>query len=134
VKAFAVALLLGGLAARAGADPAASVSYLIHCAGCHLADASGSPPRVPDVRGEMGRLLAVAGGREYLIQVPGAATAPISDRELAAIVNYMLASFNASTLPASFEPFTETEVGRLRSNWLSDPERVRAKLLGTPAP
>jgi mono/diheme cytochrome c family protein len=129
VKALAVGLLLGGLATRAGADQPASVNYLIHCAGCHLPDASGSPPRVPDVRGELGRLLAVTGGREYLIQVPGAATAPVSDRELAAIVNYMLSSFSSGTIPPDFEPFTETEVGRLRRNWLSNPEPVRAKLL-----
>ena len=130
MKALAVALLLGGLAVRAGADQPAGVNYLIHCAGCHLVDGSGSPPRVPDVRGEMGRLLAVAGGREYLIQVPGAATAPVSDRELAAIVNYMLSSFSSGTMPAGFEPFTEAEVGRLRKSWLSDPEPVRARLLG----
>ena len=61
--------------------------------------------------------------------MPGAATAPVSDRELAAIVNYMLASFSSGTMPAGFEPFTETEVGRLRQNWLSDPEPVRARLL-----
>ena len=42
----------------------------------------------------------------------------------------MLASFSSGTMPAGFEPFTETEVGRLRRNWLSDPEPVRAKLLG----
>jgi hypothetical protein len=130
VKSLAAALLLCGLATRAGADQPASVNYLIHCAGCHLADASGSPPRVPDVRGELGRLLAVTGGREYLIQVPGAATAPVSDRELAAIVNYMLSTFSSGTIPAGFEPFTETEVGRLRRSWLSNPEPVRAKLLG----
>jgi mono/diheme cytochrome c family protein len=129
VKTLAVALLLCGPAARAGAGQPADVSYLIHCAGCHLADGSGSPPRVPDVRGELGRLLGVPGGREYLIQVPGAATAPVSDRELAAIVNFMLASFSSGTMPAGFEPFTETEVGRLRSKWLSDPEPVRARLL-----
>ena len=126
---FAAALLLCGLAARAGADQPAGVSYLVHCAGCHLADGSGSPPQVPDVRGEMGRLLAVTGGREYLIQVPGAATAPVSDRELAAIVNYMLASFSSATMPAGFEPFTEAEVARLRRSWLSNPQPVRARLL-----
>ena len=32
-------------------------------------------------------------------------------------------------MPAGFEPFTETEVGRLRRSWLSNPEPVRAKLL-----
>jgi mono/diheme cytochrome c family protein len=105
------------------------VSYLIHCAGCHLVDGSGSPPTVPDVRGEMGRLLALTGGRAYLIQVPGAATSPVSDRELAAIVNYMLGSFSAATLPAGSAPYTEAEVGRLRRSWLSDPKPVRRKLL-----
>jgi mono/diheme cytochrome c family protein len=129
VRELALALALCGLAARAEADQPANVNYLIHCAGCHLADGSGSPPRVPDVRGELGRLLAAKGGREYLIQVPGAATAPVSDRELAAIVNFMLASFSSGTMPAGFEPFTETEVGRLRRDWLSNPEPVRAKLL-----
>jgi mono/diheme cytochrome c family protein len=129
VKSLALGLLLSGLASRAGADQPAAVNYLIHCAGCHLADGSGSPPQVPDVRGEMGRLLAVPGGRQYLIQVPGAATAPVSDRELAAVVNYMLASFNSGTMPAGFEPFTGAEVGGLRKSWLSDPEPVRAKLL-----
>ena len=126
---LAACLLLSGLTSPARADQPANVNYLIHCAGCHLADGSGSPPRVPDVRGEMGRLLAVEGGREYLIQIPGAATAPVSDRELAAIVNYMLATFSAGTLPAQFEPFSEAEVGRLRPNWLSDPEPVRQRLL-----
>jgi hypothetical protein len=102
---------------------------MIHCMGCHLADGSGSPPQVPDVRGEMGRLLGIEGGREYLVQIPGAATAPVSDAELAAIINYMLSAFSRSTVPASFTPFSESEVQRLRPHWLSDPEPVRQRLL-----
>jgi hypothetical protein len=116
----------GGLAAS---EQPAEVNYMIHCMGCHLADGSGSPPQVPDVRGEMGRLLAVEGGREYLVQIPGAATAPVSDGELAAIINYMLSAFSGETLPPDFEPFTEGEVQRLRPHWLSDPEPVRQRLL-----
>jgi hypothetical protein len=41
----------------------------------------------------------------------------------------MLHAFSAETLPASFDPFTEAEVQRLRPHWLSDPEPVRKKLL-----
>ena len=63
------------------------------------------------------------------MQIPGAATAPVSDLELAAVVNYMLTTFSAATLPAQFEPLTEAEVARLRPYWLSDPEPVRARLL-----
>ena len=111
------------------ADQSPDVNYMIHCMGCHLADGSGAPPQVPDVRGEMGRLLAADGGREYLVQIPGAATSPISDRELAAVINYMLQTFNAATLPAAFAPFTEDEVKRLRPQWLNDPEPVRKRLL-----
>ena len=129
VRLAALAAALCGLAIRAVAEQPPEVNYMIHCMGCHLADGSGSPPQVPDVRGEMGRLLGVDGGREYLVQIPGAATAPVSDGELAAIINYMLLAFSRETLPADFEPFSESEVKRLRPHWLSDPEPVRRRLL-----
>jgi mono/diheme cytochrome c family protein len=129
----AAACLLGAgslFSVRAAlADQTAEVNYMIHCMGCHLADGSGAPPQVPDVRGEMGQFLAVAGGREYLVQIPGAATSPVSDRELAAVINYMLTAFSETTMPASFVPFTEDEVKRLRPHWLNDPEPVRKRLL-----
>src|SRR4030095_6008142 len=82
VRLATIAAALCGLAIRAGAEQPPEVNYMIHCMGCHLADGSGSPPQVPDVRGEMGRLLGADGGREYLVQIPGAATAPVSDGEL----------------------------------------------------
>jgi hypothetical protein len=127
--AAAAGLILCGPALPLRAEQPAEVNYMLHCMGCHLADGSGAPPRVPDVRGEIGRLLAVPGGREYLVQVPGAATAPISAGELAAVINYMLATFSARTLPARFAPYTGEEVARLRPAWLSDPEPVRLRLL-----
>jgi hypothetical protein len=129
LRAHAICLLLTGWSGIAAADQPPEINYMLHCMGCHLADGSGAPPQVPDVRGEMGRLLTVTGGREYLMQIPGAATSPVSDRELAAIVNYMLAAFNRETTPAAFQPFTEDEVHRLRPQWLSNPEPVRKRLL-----
>lgn len=121
-------LLLLALAAARAEQPA-HVNYMLHCMGCHLADGSGGPPAVPDVRGEMGCLLAVDGGREYLVQIPGAAQAPISDAELAAVVNYMLETFSAGTLPAAWTPLTPEQVTRWRDGWLPDVAGTRAALL-----
>jgi mono/diheme cytochrome c family protein len=128
----AAAFLLSVLASAtmsARAEQPAAVNYMLHCMGCHLPDGSGGPPDVPDVRGGMGRLLAVEGGREYLVQVPGASQAPISDKELAEVVNYMLATFNAHTLPRDYVPLSEDEVSRWRANWLPDVATVRQQLL-----
>jgi hypothetical protein len=113
----------------ARAEQPAEVNYMLHCMGCHLADGSGGAPDVPDVRGEMGCLLSVEGGREYLVQVPGASQAPISDAELAAIVNYMLETFNADTLPAAYTPLTDDEVATWRDDWLPDVTAFRNDLL-----
>jgi hypothetical protein len=77
----------------------------------------------------MGRLLSVKGGRSYLVQVPGAAQAPVSDGELAAVVNYMLETFNAHTLPADFKPLTAAEVTKWRKDWLPDVAAVRQLLI-----
>src|SRR5262245_10379085 len=93
--AVTACIVLWVSAGCAVADQPPEVNYMLHCMGCHLADGSGAPPQVPDIRGEMGRMLAVAGGREYLVQIPGAATSPVSNRELAAIINYMLHAFSA---------------------------------------
>jgi mono/diheme cytochrome c family protein len=120
-------LASAGTGARAEQPP--SVNYMLHCMGCHLADGSGGPPEVPDIRGEMGRLLSVDGGRAYLVQVPGASQAPISDAELAEVVNYMLETFNAHTLPADYMPLTADEVARWRKDWLPDVAAVREKLM-----
>lgn len=113
--------------ARAEQPPA--VNYKLHCMGCHLADGSGGPPDVPDIRGEMGCLLAVDGGRQYLVQVPGAAQAQISDAELAAVLNYMLETFSADTLPGEYAPFTAGEVTRWRADWLTEVAAIRESLL-----
>ncbi|HEX2138888.1 MAG TPA: hypothetical protein VHG33_04155 [Woeseiaceae bacterium] len=123
-------LAAAGLAgADSGAEYPPPVNYMLHCMGCHLPDGSGGPPDVPDVRGEMGCLLSVEGGREYLVQVPGAAQAPISNAELAAVVNYMLETFNADTLPGEYAPLTETEVAGWRKDWLPDVAAVREELM-----
>jgi mono/diheme cytochrome c family protein len=121
---LAVALLLQ--AVLAGADPRSD--YLMHCAGCHLADASGLPPEVPSLAGPLGRIVASPAGRDYVARVPGAAQTPLSDEALAAVLNWLLLEFNRATLPADFRALRPAEVARSRSRVLADPVRLRNEL------
>ena len=118
--------MLLALAAAASANPRAD--YLMHCAGCHLADARGVPPYVPSLAGPLGRIAASAEGRDYLARVPGAAQAPISDEALAAVLNWLLVEYNRDTLPQDFRPLRAAEVARSRARVLADPLRLRNEL------
>jgi len=121
-----VAGALFALAPAAGADPRSD--YLMHCAGCHLADASGLPPDVPSLAGPLGRIVSSPAGRDYVARVPGAAQAPLSDDELAAVLNWLLVEFNRATLPADFRPLRAAEVARSRARVLADPVKLRNEL------
>jgi len=114
----------------AQADPRAD--YLLHCGGCHLPDGAGVPPEVPSLQDEIGRLVASAAGRDYIARVPGASQVPISDEKLAAVLNWVLFTFNAQSLPAGFPPLTADEVGRSRRNVLADPEKYRQQFWPSP--
>jgi hypothetical protein len=118
--------VLLAIAASAGADPRSD--YLMHCAGCHLADAAGKPPYVPSLAGPLGRIAASPAGRDYLARVPGAAQAPIDDARLAAVLNWLLFEFNGDTLPQRFRPLSGAEVAKSRSRVLADPLKLRAEL------
>ena len=67
------------------------------------------------------------------ISVPGVAQAPLDDAALAAVMNWMLARFDAAHLPAGFAPYTAAEVGRLRATPLTDVSGIRARLLAAAA-
>ena len=55
----------------------AQTHYMLNCQGCHLPDGTGYGNKVPDMKNQLGRFLTVNGGREFLVQVPGSATAPL---------------------------------------------------------
>lgn len=109
------------------ADPKSH--YMIHCMGCHLADGSGQPPDVPVLDESLGDLIQSDAGRAFLIRVPGAAQAPISDADLAGVINWMLQKYSAESLPEDFVPFSEREVAQHRGNILADPIRFKATLI-----
>ena len=65
-------------------------NWTLNCQGCHRLDGSGSDGTAPSLAGTVAKFLWVPGGREYLIRVPGVATSPLSDADLAEVMNCML--------------------------------------------
>lgn len=105
-------------------------NWILSCQGCHRADATGTPQTTPTMAGFVGNFLKVPGGREYLAQVPGVATANLSDAQLAEVLNWLLVRFDPANIPADFTPYTSAEVGRLRQAPLRvDAPAVRAHLV-----
>jgi len=129
----AVAVLLCGLLTPGetrAATPSVQAAYMLGCQGCHLEDGRGFPQRgVPALNGFVGNFLKVPGGREYLVQVPGAAQSELSNERLADVLNWMLRTFSPAQLPADFTPYTAPEVGRLRRSPLVEVAPVRVELL-----
>lgn len=68
-------------------------------------------------------------GREFIVQVPGASTANLSDARLAELINWLLLTYSEEQLPADFEPYTAEEISWLRPNLQADPESARKTIL-----
>ncbi|WP_232786458.1 cytochrome c [Achromobacter sp. DH1f] len=105
---------------------AARADYVLKCAGCHRVDGRGSTPHgIPDFRNSVGAFVHLPAGREYLIRVPGAAYSPLSNADLAAVLNWVLLTFSPAQLPPDFQPYTEAEVAAVRPNRYPDVVPVR---------
>ena len=63
------------------------------------------------------------------MQVPGAANAPINDRELADVMDWLLRNFSGEQLPENFVPYSSDEVGKLRKEPMIDIISRRATLI-----
>jgi hypothetical protein len=110
--------------------PLAWQNWTLNCQGCHRLDGTGSDTTAPSLAGTVAKFLWVPGGREYLVRVPGVATSPLSDADLAEVVNWMLWRFDREHLPGNFRPFTASEMGPLRSRPLRlEAAGIRADLL-----
>lgn len=112
-----------------------------NCVACHQPNGQGIAGAFPPLAGHAPELLAVDGGREYLIKtllyglqgpitvsgqayngvMPGFAY--LSDEELAALGNYVLHEWdNAASLPPDFVPIAPDEVAALRELGLTATE------------
>lgn len=110
-------------------------NWMLSCQGCHRADATGTPQTTPTMAGFVGKFLHVPGGREYLVRVPGVATAALSDADLAEVVNWSLVRFDPANIPGDFVPYTSAEVGQLRLKPLrAEAATVRAGMVARFAP
>jgi len=132
----------GAAAAPVGTAPAGTVpagvenaqrawqNWTLNCQGCHRFDGSGSDATAPGIAGTVAKFLLVPGGREYLIRVPGVATSPLSDADLAEVMNWMLWRFDKEHLPATFQPYTAAEIAPLRARPLRlEASQMRSSLL-----
>jgi hypothetical protein len=90
-------------------------NWVLNCQGCHRLDGTGSDTTAPSLAGTVAKFLWVPGGREYLIRVPGVATSPLSDADLAEVMNWMMWRYDKEDLPSNFRPFTADEMRPLRS-------------------
>ena len=104
-------------------------NWTLNCQGCHV-DGNGSSSTAPRLAGTVARFVSVPGGREYLGRVPGVATSPLSDADLAEVMNWMLWRLDKQHLPATYRPFSAAEIGRLRAQPLRlEAAQMRAELL-----
>jgi mono/diheme cytochrome c family protein len=107
----------------------AQSNYMLNCQGCHLADGSGLPGSVPSMRNFVGSFLKVPGGRDFLVQVPGSANSPLSDADLAELLNWILTTMSSDQLDREFEFYTQEEVEQTRQKVLVDVAEVRSDLV-----
>ena len=107
--ACSIALLICQLAQASPAQ-----DYMLHCMGCHGTQAQGVPGKIPPLANALSRFMRTAAGRNYVLRVPGAANSALSDRELAAVLNWLAVKFDASAPASNPAPFTTEEVSRLR--------------------
>lgn len=126
---FLLLILLSAGATTGANEILARQNYILNCQGCHLPDGSGSEGNVPKMNDFVGYFLHVPGGREFIVQVPGAAGAPISDRELADVMNWMLLNFSKNELPDPYVPYDAEEIAKLRKEPLIDMHHRREELI-----
>ena len=105
------------------------VNYQLRCMGCHLADGSGQPGRVPSIRRSLVLFSASAAGRNYVVRVPGVAQSPLSDEDTAALLNWMAKNLSDLKLPPGFADYSAAEIHGLRDRPLVQVGALRARLL-----
>ena len=125
----AIAFSWAAAGAAWGYEPA--VNYQLHCMGCHLADGSGQPGRVPSVRRTLVLFSQSPEGRDYVARVPGVAQSPLSNEDTAALLNWMARNLSDLKLPPGVADYSAAEIQGLRARPLVTVKPIRARLLRT---
>ncbi|MGI9294341.1 MAG: c-type cytochrome, partial [Pseudomonadales bacterium] len=106
----------------------ANYNYQMFCQGCHTPDGSGGR-NVPMLKDSIGTFLKSQQGREYLIRVPGAANAPLTDAQLAELMNWNIEKFGGASIPEQWQHYTAEEVAQYRQHPLLEVIEYRKKVL-----
>ena len=126
VGAAALVLYWASMDAAWGYQPL--VNYQLRCMGCHLADGSGQPGRVPSLRRSLLLFSASPQGRNYIVRVPGVAQSELSDKDTAALLNWMARNLSDLKVPGGFSEYSALEIHLLRGRPLSQVSRIRTRL------
>jgi mono/diheme cytochrome c family protein len=94
--------------------------YLLGCGGCHGSDGFSNAKRVPTLKGLVGYYLNLPEGRAYLPRLPNVAFSAMNDRQLAAVLNYMVFEIGGDSAPAGTKPYGAAEVGKFRKQPLTE--------------
>lgn len=160
--ARALMLEIGLLAAAAVCSPALAASsghsavFDTNCSMCHQLHAAGVPGQFPRLAGRAGEIAATQAGRRYLehvvlygmmgtITVDGSqivggvmpSFASLSDKDLAAALNYVISLDAAGKLHWKGSVITPAELAHVRAGkpWSAmQVHQLRAKVLGAKGP
>ena len=104
---------------------------MLQCQGCHKANGGGIEGSVPDLRTFGKLLLAVPEGRQFYVSVPGSANSPLTDQELAEVLNFIVSDIldDAEDQADSLSRFTGDEIARYRSLKIPDVLERRKELV-----
>ena len=122
-------LVLAGAASNVASGYQPVVNYQLHCMGCHLADGSGEPGRVPSLRRSLVPFSELSEGRDYVIRVPGVAQSPLSNEDTAALLNWMARHLSDVKVAPNFIDYSASEIQKLRHHPLVRVSAIRARLL-----
>ena len=111
-RALLIALVVLTTASAVRAESPENM-YTLNCWGCHRANGEGIPDTAPPLT-NAADYLKVAGGREYLIRVPGVSQSTLSDADAATEMNWIIVTFSKGRVPADFKPYTAEEIHQAR--------------------
>jgi hypothetical protein len=126
-RLFLLAICILGVPLFASAESASNL-YLLNCWGCHGSHGEGIKGTAPPLIG-LGDFLKAAGGRAYIIEVPGVSLSALNDAQIATVMNWVLDTMSRDHLPRDFSPYTADEVHRYRATRLAELSKTRRELL-----
>jgi mono/diheme cytochrome c family protein len=94
--------------------------YLLNCGGCHGFQGVSNPKLVPSLKDLVGFYLRTPEGRAYLPRLPNVAFSTLDDRQLAAVLNFVVFDIGGDSAPAGATGYSASEVGQWRKRPLTE--------------